>query len=143
MTILARIITQFIRADYNGPARLEVFGHRTYIGWVRSTNERIDVLTVEGDAIQLDTHSRFQLTPLMWQELVDEALEVKRLRHRDIDFSRDERDWLRENLKEQDALVVEMRLRLLDALKLTADSYFQDLVKKLLAVDDNSEEIGF
>lgn len=62
-------------AIFEGPARLELFGHVTHIGWVRQGPERIDVLTIEGEALQCDTRARYRLTPLTWKEFVAECLQ--------------------------------------------------------------------
>lgn len=68
-----------LNATFEGPARLELFGHVTHIGWVRQGPERIDLLTIEGEALQCDARARYRLTPLTWREFVDECLQ-KRVR---------------------------------------------------------------
>lgn len=66
-----------LASDYEGPAKVEVFGHDEHVGWVRSTAERIYILTSEGAAIQIDARARFRLTPITWQELTYECLKQK------------------------------------------------------------------
>lgn len=39
-----------------------------------ATTERIDVLTVKGEAIQIDARARFRLTPITWQALTDATI---------------------------------------------------------------------
>lgn len=62
-------------SSFEGPARLELFGHTTHIGWVRQGPERIDVLTTEtrkehltrelGETTEeLETHNR-----ALWQRI--------------------------------------------------------------------------
>jgi hypothetical protein len=64
-------------SDYEGPAKVEVFGHDEHVGWARSTLERIDILTIEGSAIQIDARARFRLTPITWNELAHKCLKQK------------------------------------------------------------------
>lgn len=71
-------------SDYAGPGKVEVFGHDEHVGWVRSTSDRIDILTIEGSAIQIDSRARFRLTPITWQELADQCLRSAAQRERTI-----------------------------------------------------------
>jgi len=101
--------------DYQGPARLEVFGKDEHIGWVRASNERIDILTVEGEAIQVDTRARFRLTPITWQELANEGLREQKDRGRVIRRLREDVDMARKNIGEQQSRIDALRASIIQA----------------------------
>jgi hypothetical protein len=75
--IQEKLIGLWYRETFEGPARLELFGHVTHIGWVRQGPDRIDVLTIGGEALQCDARARYRLTPLTWKDFVAECLRRK------------------------------------------------------------------
>lgn len=103
-----------LNAIFEGPARLELFGHVTHIGWVRQGPERIDVLTIEGEALQCDTRARYRLTPLTWKEFVRECLRRKEER---IDRAGHEIRLLKEARAESEARRGALRIAIADALE--------------------------
>ena len=82
-----RLIKREAEAPFEGPACLELFGHVTHVGWIRQGAERIDLLTIEGEALQCDARARYRLTPLTWKEFVGECL-----RRRETKAARDRAD---------------------------------------------------
>lgn len=101
--------------DYQGPAKLEVFGKDEHVGWVRAGEERIDILTVEGEAIQVDARARFRLTPITWQELCGQCMLAKADRNYIVEnlHSRIARES--ERVKERDSRIDDLRKALIRA----------------------------
>jgi len=96
-------------SDYAGPATLEVFGHEEHVGWVRAGEERIDILTVDGQAIQVDARARFRLTPMTWQELTDQSIQVRSLRERGTNADAHQIEWWRERSNEAERRINDLR----------------------------------
>lgn len=99
---------------FEGPARLELFGHVIHVGWVRQGPERIDVLTIEGEALQCDARSRYRLTPLTWSEFVGECL---RRKEEGIERFGHEIEALKEARAESEARRGALRIAISDALE--------------------------
>lgn len=70
--------------EFEGPARLELFGHVTHVGWVRQVGERIDLLTIEGEALQCDARARYRLTPLTWKALAEASARAVEMRKEEL-----------------------------------------------------------
>jgi hypothetical protein len=96
-------------SDYEGPATLDVFGHDEHIGWVRAGEERIDILTVKGEAIQVDVRARFRLTPITWQELSEQCLRQTAYRERELNQMSKDIQRLHERVDERDSRIEDLR----------------------------------
>lgn len=83
-----------LRRDYEGPAKLDLFGHQSHIGWVRQTADRIEILTIQGEALQIDARARYKLQALTWQQLCDHAARECEARERGREEARKGRDAL-------------------------------------------------
>lgn len=98
-----------IARTYEGPAKLELFGHQREIGWCRENADTIEMLTTDGKVVWFDVRSRYRLTPLTLQELVDECLSLKSTRDASAKSRRSERNGLLEDLNNRSERIANLR----------------------------------
>lgn len=128
--------------DFEGPAKLEVFGHDKHVGWVRCRGALITILTVDGRALQLDLRSRFRLEPLTFIELAEACLRERACILRSEHTTEEALKSLRAERQEQANRAHSLRR----ALELVAESEGLDggttrLVRETLEKDENDHDL--
>lgn len=129
---------------YQGPAKLELFGRQHHTGWIRETPERIDMLTLEGEALQFDPRARYRLTPLSWQALAEASNHKADERRGVCRSDRFVREGLERARDEYKARVGHLRTAVADALEALAGSprgsNVTDAIVKLEAAREKDDE---
>jgi hypothetical protein len=111
------ILAVYQPGEYEGPAKLELFGRDSHVGWLRSCGTLISMLTTDGQALRFDARAQFRLTPVTWQALVEETLKVKLANETNEHFHEQCAKNLRNDLRKEEARSNELRTALEYALE--------------------------
>lgn len=98
---------------FEGPAKLEVFGHQSHIGWLRSSETSIEMLSVEGKVLFFDARSAFRLTPITMGKLADYCLFAQQQRENAAKSARRLEDDFRDELRNKDKRISHLRASLM------------------------------